>query len=164
MDYPGIEGFLGTRASLMLDVVFLAMFAVLPAMGVSIYLVKFRRQYALHKTLQLVIGVILAIAVTVFEIDIRIHDWRPRAEASPYYDANPLRGLVNWSLWIHLCFAVSTVVLWIFVVVQALRKFPRPPMPNAYSRRHIFWARLAALDMVMTSVTGWVFYCIAFVA
>ena len=29
MDFPGVDGFLGNRASLMLDVVFLAMFAVL---------------------------------------------------------------------------------------------------------------------------------------
>ena len=40
MDYPGIDGFLGTRASLMLDVVFLAMFAVIPTMAVSVHLVK----------------------------------------------------------------------------------------------------------------------------
>ena len=33
-------GFLGTRGSLMLDVVFLAMFAVLPLLALSIYLVK----------------------------------------------------------------------------------------------------------------------------
>ena len=48
-DYGGINGFLGTRASLMLDVVFLAMFVVVPVLAGSVYLVyvleilKFRR-------------------------------------------------------------------------------------------------------------------------
>ena len=63
MDYPGIEGFLGTRASLMLDVVFLAMFAVLPVMGWSIYQVRYRQRYRLHKRVQIALGVILAVAV-----------------------------------------------------------------------------------------------------
>jgi uncharacterized membrane protein YozB (DUF420 family) len=164
MDYPGLDGFLGTRASLMLDVVFLAMFAVLPVMGWSIYLVKFERRYALHKRLQLAIGAALAVAVTLFEIDVRLNDWRPRAIDSPYYNANMLRGWVNWSLWIHLFFAITTVVLWVFVIVQALRKFPKPPRPNEYSSRHNFWAKMAAIDMAMTSVTGWTFYYLAFVA
>ena len=29
--------------------------------------------------------------------------------------------------------AVTTAVLWIVVIVQALRKFPSPPVPNQYS-------------------------------
>ena len=38
-EVPGINGILGTRASLMLDVVFLAMFAILPVLAFSIWLV-----------------------------------------------------------------------------------------------------------------------------
>jgi len=63
-----------------------------------------------------------------------------------------------------LCFSISTAVLWVFVVVQAMRKIPDPPGPSEYSSRHEFWARLAAADMLMTAVTGWVFYWMAFVA
>ena len=60
MDYPGFDGFLGTRASFMLDFVFLAMFAVIPIMGWSIYQVKFRRRYQLHKWVQVALGIVLA--------------------------------------------------------------------------------------------------------
>ena len=161
---PGWPGFLGTRASFMLDFVFVAMFAVVPLLGLSIYLVKYRRQYALHKAMQIALGVILAGAVTAFEVDMRLNGWRHLAEPSPYYRANWSEGLVNWSLWIHLCFAITTCVLWVYVIVQALRKFPRPIRPGMHSRAHIFWARLAALDMTLTAVTGWVFYGLAFVA
>ena len=52
MDYPGIDGFLGTRASLMLDVVFVAMFAIIPALAWSVWLVKYRQNYLLHKRIQ----------------------------------------------------------------------------------------------------------------
>ena len=51
--YQGINGFIpNSRGSLMLDVVFLAMFVVLPVLAVSIWLVKKRGKYQLHKTLQ----------------------------------------------------------------------------------------------------------------
>jgi len=62
-------------------------------------------------------------------------------------------------LW-NLVFWIATVI---FVIVQAVRKFPSPPTPNEYSRHHLFWAKLAAFEMLMTAVTGWVFYVLAFV-
>ena len=75
-------------------------------------------------------------------------------------------GFPAWSagqLGVHLVFAVSTLLLWPITIVQALRRFPRPPGPSAYSPTHRAWARLAAASMFMTAVTGWVFYYLAFV-
>jgi hypothetical protein len=162
--YSGIDGFLGTRASLMVDVVVVAMAVVLPVMGWSIAQAKFRGRYLLHKRVQLVLAAALLVAVTAFEIDIQYFSkWRERAADSRYFADAWNAGAVNWSLNIHLVFAVSTAVLWVLVVVQALRKFPNPPAPCAYSPTHIFWARLAAIDMVLTTITGWVFYVLAFV-
>jgi putative membrane protein len=155
-----IDGFLGTRASLMLDVVFVAMFVVLPVMGWSIWQVRYRRRYLLHKRVQLTLGIVLLATVTLFEIDMRTSDWSVRAQASPYYSS----GIVEISLWIHLFFAVPTAVLWVYVIVQALRRFPSVPLPGAHSRQHLFWGRLAALEMTLTAVTGWIFYWLAFVA
>jgi len=63
-----------------------------------------------------------------------------------------------------LSFAVPTLVLWIVVVVAALRKFSRPPAPGPHSRWHARWGMIAAVEMLMTAVTGWVFYWLAFVA
>jgi putative membrane protein len=157
-----IAGFLGTRASLMLDVVFLAMFAVLPVLGYSVYLVKYQRRFALHKKIQLVLGAVLLVTVTLFEVDMRINGWKTLAKDSPYY-GDGWTGV--WiSLYIHLFFAISTTFLWIWVIVAAVRKFPKPPAPGEHSRQHIVLARLATFDMVATAVTGWIFYWLAFVA
>ena len=166
-DYPGIDGFLGTRGSLMLDLVVVAMVIVLPVLGWSIWLVRYRRRYALHKQVQLVLGIVLLIAVTAFEADMRINGWQQRAipvtqDANSDIARQP-DDIVYRALAIHLVFATTSAFLWVFVIVQGLRKFPRPPAPGPYSRRHIFWARLAAIDMVGTAVTGWVFYWLAFV-
>jgi putative membrane protein len=62
-----------------------------------------------------------------------------------------------------LIFAVTTVVLWPVVIFLALRNFPNPPHPAQHSRIHVPLARLAAVDMMLTAISGWVFYWLAFV-
>lgn len=162
----GSRGFLGTRGSLMLDVVFLAMFLVVPVLLVSIWLVKYRRQYALHKTLQLAMAAVLLVAVTLFEVDMQLFtEWEALAGPSPYFDAaHKWTCPVGISLIVHLSFAIPTLLLWIYVVVQALRKFKRPPQPGPHSAGHRRTGWLAAGGMVLTAVTGWIFYGLAFVA
>jgi hypothetical protein len=183
MNYPGIDGFLGTRASVMLDVVFVAMFAVVPMLGWSIWLVKRRQRWELHKRIQIVLLATLGLAVTLFEIDMRfISGWRERAMLSPYYEAvsrsEPISeaiclqllgmergpGAVVRALAVHLLFAVTTTVLWVWTAWNALKRFPKPAAPCAYSAAHRFWGWLAAADMVLTACSGWIFYWFAFVA
>ena len=161
-----LPGFLGTRGSLMLDVVFLAMFLVVPVLLYSVYQVKYRRRHQLHKQLQIVLGSVLLIAVTAFEIDMRFFtDWKALAGPSPYFDAaNPWGCPVGFSLLIHLSFAIPTLVLWVVVIVQALRHFPSPPQPNKHSPWHRRWGMIATVGMLLTAVTGWIFYWLAFVA
>jgi hypothetical protein len=158
-------GFLGTRGSLMLDVVFLAMFAVLPLLALSIYLVK-QKKYAQHKLINLILGIVLLIAVLAFEIDMRFFtDWELLAVKSPYFDEqHKWTSIAGLALMIHLCFAIPTLLLWIYVIVQALRKFPSPPLPGEHSQAHSKTAWLAAGGMFMTAITGGTFYYLAFVA
>ncbi len=153
-----MDGFLpGSRASLMLDVVFLAMFLVLPILGWSIAQVR-RGRYELHKRVQLVLGGVLLIAVTAFEIDMRFFtDWDALAQASAYY-----RSGVYAALYVHLVFAVTTALLWMGVIGAAWRRFPRPAAPAAHSKTHRFWGWMAAVDMALTAITGWIFYYLAF--
>ncbi len=119
----GIDGFLGSRASFMLDVVALAMALLLPVLGWSIYLVKYRQNYSLHKRVQLTLGAVLFVTVLLFEVDMRINGWRDRAAASPYGESG---GGVDWvftSLGVHLCFAITTAVLWAAVIIRACARF-----------------------------------------
>ena len=160
VDYPGIDGFLGTRATLMLDLLVLAMFGVVLVLAWSVYQVRYRRRYQLHKWVQITLGGILLVAVTLFEIDIRLHGWQSRAAGS--IGGEP-PTFVWYSLYVHLVFALTTVILWPVVILLAVTSFPDPPRPSFHSRIHVPLARLAAADMVLTAVTGWVFYWLAFV-
>jgi putative membrane protein len=160
----GIDGFLGTRASFMLDVVTLAMAVLLPVLGWSIYQVKYRRKYALHKRAQLSLAAALLVTVLLFEIDMRINGWRDRAALSPYSGDEGGTDWVLVALGVHLCFAITTAILWAAVIIRALRAFPQPPAPSPHSAWHRRYGWLAALDLLCTAVTGWVFYYLAFVA
>lgn len=157
MDHS-IDGFLpGSRASFMLDVVFVAMFLVLPVLAWSIAAVR-RGHYALHKRVQLILAGVLLIAVTLFEVDLRLFtDWRARAEASSCFP----RG-VYLALAIHLVFAITTTLLWIWVIARALWRFDKPPAPGPHSASHRRWGWIAAWDMALTAITGWIFYVLAF--
>ncbi|MBI3839584.1 MAG: DUF420 domain-containing protein [Planctomycetia bacterium] len=160
----GIDGFLGTRATFMLDVVVLAMLALLPVLALSIYLVKYRNQYALHKKIQLTLGSVLLVTVVLFELDMRVNGWRHRAEASPYFGQEGSIDWVSIVLGVHLCFAVTAAVLWAVVIAQALLRFPNPPAPAEHSAWHRRFGKLAAYDLLCTAITGWIFYWLAFVA
>ena len=156
----GIDGFLGTRGSLGMDVVVVGLLAVLPLLAWSIHVVRTRRDYATHKLLQLTIAVALLVCIVIFEIDIRlVSDWKVRARPSPWWP-----GGVLTMLGVHLIFAVSTLVLWVWTVWEALVKFPSPPVPGGHWGRHRVMWRLAAIDLVLTTITGLLFYWLAFIA
>ncbi len=159
---PGLDGVfagVGSRASLGMDVVLVGLVALLPVLAWSISAVR-RGRYGLHKRLQLVIVAALAVALVLFEIDIRLlSDWKERARPSPFWP-----GGVFTALAIHLVFAISTFVLWGWVMWEALARFPSPPAPGSHGPRHRVMARVAAIDLVITAVTGGIFYWLAFVA
>ena len=118
----GIDGFLGTRGSLGMDVVVVGLLAVLPLLAWSIHLVRTRRDYATHKRLQVLIAGALLACIVIFEVDVRLFsDWKDRARPSPWWPAGVLTALG-----IHLVFAVSTLVLWVVVLWEAFRRFPKP--------------------------------------
>mgnify|MGYP002624411400 CR=1 FL=1 len=162
------NGFLGFHASLMLDVVVCALVLVVPALLYSLYLVKVRHHFSAHKSLQLLLGVVLLIAVTAFEVDTQfVHGGWQNIVNKPGAEPRLTGSDLEWArtvLRIHLVFAVSTPVLWIATIVLALRRFPSPPTPGPHSHLHKKLGWLATIDITMTSVTGLWWYYVAFVA
>lgn len=162
------NGFLGFDASFMLDFVVSALVLIVPVLLYSLYVIKFRRNFILHRNLQVALGIVLLVAVAAFEIDTQlVHGgWEnivnkdseaPRLSGEKYSHAQRV-------LRIHLIFAISTPFLWGATLWYALRRFPNPPLPGEHSKLHKTLGWLSVLDIVMTSVTGLWFYYAAFVA
>lgn len=136
------------------------MLLVLLILAFSVYLVRAKQNYKLHRLIQLVTASVLLVTLVVFEVDIRINGWRDLAEASPYFES----GVVDWSLWIHLMFAIPTPIVWGAVIWFGLAKFKESFHAGDFNRVHRFWGWIATALMAGTAVTGWIFYYLAFVA
>lgn len=159
------DGFLGYKTSFMLDAVVVSLMLIVPAIIYSIYIVKYKSNYALHRRLQLILGVVLLLAVTAFEVDMQWVQggWEKvvakRAVPLSDEDFQTARTVLR----VHLFFAISTPVLWILTICLALKRFPNPPTPGPHSSQHRKLAWISTVDIVLTSVTGLAFYYLAFV-
>ena len=158
------DGFLGYRASVMLDLVVCALAVVVPTLLASLYAVKIRRNYSLHKCLQIALGVVLLVTVGLFEIDMRMHGGIVGilAKRSRPLSPDELASFYRL-LYVHLFFAVTTVFLWGITLSLALRRIPTPPVPCSHSRLHKILGWFSAVDITLTAVTGLLVYYFGFV-
>lgn len=157
------DGFLGYPASLMLDVVVCALVVVVPTLLFSLYAVRFRRNYTLHKRLQVLLGVVLLAAVGLFEVDMQLQGGITGILAKRSRPLSPEeRAFFDGLLKVHLCFAISTVFLWGTTLTLALRRFPVPPSPCPHSPVHRVLGWLSAIDITLTSATGLMVYYYGF--
>ena len=159
-----MDGFLGTRGSLMLDLVAVGMGLTLPLMFISVSLARFGRRYSWHRAIQLTLALTLLAILLAFELEMRLEGWDHRAAPSPYWSDGRWNDPIDYSLAVHLCFAIPTPFVWGALVVRALRNFPRPPAPNEHSQWHRRMGRFGVFLMTATTLTGWLFYYLAFAA
>ncbi|MBM79496.1 MAG: DUF420 domain-containing protein [Planctomycetaceae bacterium] len=162
------NGFLGYDTSLMLDVVVVALIAVVPAILFSLFQVKVKQNYVLHRNIQLGLAVVLLIAVGAFEVDMQIvhGGWENvvnKTPETPRRSAEEMSSIQN-VLWIHLVFAVTTPVLWGVTIALALKRMPKPPGSCEHSGLHKKLGWLSVVDITLTSVTGLWFYYVAFIS
>lgn len=159
------DGFLGFRTSFMLDFVVCSLVAVVPALVLSIYLVKFKGKYVAHRNMQLGLAVVLLFAVGAFEIDMQMIQggWENVVAKREVPLTAEQYQSVRQVLWIHLVFAVSSPILWAVTIVLALRRMPGPPAPCDHSSLHKKLGWVSVIDLTLTSVTGLWFYYVAFV-
>lgn len=158
------DGFLGNHASFMLDFVVVALVLIVPILLYSLYAVKFGRQYAVHRTLQLLLGAVLLVAVALFEVDLHFVQggWKNVVAKRTEPITSDQMAQIQTVLRIHLIFAISTPFLWIVTIVAALRRFPNPPTPGTHSGWHKLLGWASAIDITLTSITGLIFYYYAF--
>lgn len=160
------DGFLGNRASFMLDFVVVALILVVPILLYSLFAVKVQRQYTRHKFLQLLLGVVLLVAVGAFEVDLHLVQggWENVvAKQEPPLTVEQ-KDWVRTVLRIHLIFAASTPFLWATTIFLALKRFPHPPTPAPHSGQHKILGWLSTIDLTLTSITGLWFYYTAFLS
>ncbi|QDT97079.1 hypothetical protein V144x_25500 [Gimesia aquarii] len=159
-------GFLGYRSTFMLDFVVSALILIVPLLLFSLYSVKIKRNFALHKKLQILLGAVLLVAVAAFEVDVQIMHggWENIVNQRETPLTPEQFNYVRNVLYVHLVFAVTTPLFWATTLFLALRRIPNPPAPCAHSSLHKKLGWISTIDITLTSLTGLFWYYTAFVS
>ena len=144
------HGFLGTRADLLMDLVIVALVAVVPIVLYNWHLARAGR-YPLHKALQVGLAALLAAVVAVFEVNLRLQGGVFVATAASTYAGTPT---LNGWIYVHTFFAITTLLVWAALIALSLRRFPRPPAPNDFSATHRRWGRIGMVWMLLAGLTS----------
>ena len=145
-----MDGFLGTDAPLVLDLIVVVLALAIPLLVFSIGAAS-RGAHRVHKAIQITLTVVLAIALIGFELQVQQSGWE---EMTNFAAQPPSRqNHLTFALGVHLLFAISTPFLWIAAMSATDR-----------GRSHRVLGRLAAADLCLTALTGWYWYYVAFVS
>jgi putative membrane protein len=143
-------GFISPRSDILIDVVILSFVIILPILIWSWSQVR-QRHYQHHRNTQLSLGIVLAIAVVLFEIDLRlsggIFELTKDSVAAGTF-------LLNFWIWSHMAVSILTSLIWIVLIPLSLSRFGNPAKPNAFSRTHKLWGRTGMITMMLTGLSA----------
>ena len=141
------QGFLGTNADLLMDIVLVSFALILPALVFSWRIAR-KKNYSGHKKTQLVLGGGLAFVVVLFEADLSLSGGIfELTKASSYAGTAVLKAWIYG----HTVVAILTSISWLVLTIWSLRRFDKPPRPSDFSKTH---RRLGISGMLLMMATG----------
>ena len=153
-----MPGFLGTEAPFMMDVVMIALLFINPALFWSIQQAK-QGKLELHKKVQITLAVVLLIAVILFEVEIRLANGIVNIIGEEKYT-----NLFRIVLYIHIFFSVTTTIIWSILIFKACKLYTPQGFPDHYTATHKKLGWTGALDLLLTTLTGFLVYYLGFIA
>ena len=152
------QGFLGTRGDVLMDLVVLSFIVILPVLVISWRAAR-RRDYRRHRLIQISLVMVLAIAVGLFEVDLKLSGGIFELTRESSYAGT---GLLNGLIYGHTMVAVGSVLVWVPLIILSLRRFPNPPVSNAFGPTHRFWGRFGMLLMMTSGLSAIPLYYVGF--
>lgn len=152
------QGFLGTRGDILMDLVVLSFLVILPVLMISWRAAR-RGNYAQHRAIQISLVLVLAVAVGLFEVDLKLSGGIfELTRESSYAGTTLLNGLIYG----HTLVAIGSTLVWVPLVIVSLRKFANPPVSNAFGPTHRKWGRLGMLLMMASGLSAVPLYYLGF--
>ena len=153
------QGFLGTRADLLVDVVFVVNVIAPIWAGFAAWLAR-KREHRRHMKLQLILWATLFVCVLLLEGNIRLSGGSGSlVSGSPYEGTTLLRTVFL----LHIGPAVLTYVLWLYLVVASFRRW-HVALPGGFSGRHKKLGKLVILGLVWVAASAAAVYWLGFAA
>lgn len=152
-------GFISSRSDILIDIVILSLVLIVPVLIWSWSQVR-QRHYQNHRNTQLYLGITLAIAITLFEVDLRLSGGIFELTKN-----SPAAGtfLLNFWIWSHMAVSITTALIWITLIPLSLSRFGNPAKPNAFSRTHKVWGRIGMTTMLLTGLSAIPLYYYGFI-
>lgn len=141
-----------------MDLVIVAFLVILPVLLISWRYAR-RGNYALHRRLQVSLALILAIAVALFEVDLKLSGGIFALTAPSAYAGTVL---LNGLIYGHMVVAIGSVLVWAPLLLFSIRYFGNPPSPGDFSARHRFWGRTGMLLMMLSGLSALPLYYLGF--
>ena len=152
------QGFLGTRGDILMDLVVLSFIVILPVLVVSWRAARggdFRK----HRAIQVTLVLVLAVAVGLFEVDLKLSGGIFELTRESGYAGT---AILNSLIYGHTLVAISSVLVWVPLIVLSLRRFPNPPMSNTFGPTHRQWGRIGMLLMMASGLSAIPLYYVGF--
>ncbi|WNC72152.1 hypothetical protein RGQ13_18830 [Thalassotalea psychrophila] len=154
------QGFFGTRADLMMDLVIVAFIIIMPLLVISWRTARSGNHLG-HAKMQISLSVILAVAVVIFELDLKLSGGMAvLTKDSTYFGTNTL----NYWMWGHTLIAIITTLLWAVLVILSIKKFKLPPntKTNPFRKFHRPLGYCGMISMFATGLTSFPLYYYGF--
>ena len=148
-----IAGFLGTRSDIIVDTV-MTISGFLPALLVYTFYLAAKGKKRAHRNWQLALLLVVTVLVVALEVDVRTGNLQRLSAMSPYHDSALLQAVFI----VHLIFAMTTFVGWLWLVIKSARIYPKPFQAFDHKK----WGKILFVDIVLTVITGWVMYIMVF--
>ncbi len=154
-------GFLDTRADILIDIVTLSFIVILPVLIWSWRSARVRKNYVLHRNIQLTLAATLFVVVGIFEYDLHQSGGIfEMTKDSSYADTTLLLA----TIYIHGLFSISATLIWVLLILVSLRRFGNPPSPGSFSSLHRAWGIAGMVTMMGAGLTAPPLYYFGFVA
>jgi len=151
-------GFFGTNADLLMDLVIVAFIIIIPALIISWRMAR-KNDHVAHSKLQLTLGIILGVAVAIFEVDLSMAGGMAELTKDSAYFGTPT--LNNW-MYGHTIVAILTTLFWLVLIVMSMKKFKFPPKSNAFKKIHKPVGIISMLLMFATGLSSFPLYYYGF--
>ena len=152
------QGFLGTRGDILMDLVVLSFIVILPILVISWRAAR-AGNFSRHRAIQLTLVLLLAVAVGLFEVDLKMSGGIFELTSGSRYAGSTL---LNSLIYGHTAVAIGSVLVWLPLLVLSLRRFPNPPASNAFGPTHRVWGRVGMMLMMASGISAVPLYYVGF--
>lgn len=150
------DGFLGTRADVLMDVAIIV-FTALPF--VLIFGIRYarHRHFMKHRRFQTAAALLVLLLLVLFELDIRLCGGSQAFISKSSFSA----GFVRTFLICHVAIALLTGASWLALIVRSRARF-LGSLPGTFSARHRWWGWLTFVGVCLLSSSGFALYMLLF--